>query len=635
MNYLTTTLTVFLCILARAESSSHSLLQMENTFWEHSLPHTQSRLRQFLTETEAKLPKDLLLVLPSPIIITFQLELAGTLTPPDCSLKRRREFAHFDSRIKSLIAAEPNSNTLVLNQDFFSIVLATETSATSFPCDWKNMYRWAQSEVINGVLQLASPHYGHAIQSPVWLNLLRRYEPNADQFNDQSLSRSWIQYASHYLVDPEFTCRLPNLSRYFDQIFKVDLNIKKPTCQLYARVLTSTSKKLINLDYRRLYQIHILSAGSGLNFESRWGHTAFRLIFCNSKRTSLSADCLKDLNDHIVVSFMGTPTSPLISAWDGLNGNYPSQLVIDDFASVLNQYTKIEDRSLTSLPLNYSKQELVNFLERVLEEYWTYRGQYYFLSNNCAHEALRLLQSVTPERMDLSAASPWITTPVALIESLHKINLVPDTKRSFAGSNNIFYFPSVSETNTAEPNLPMNNALPSSQPNAFVLPIDDTANGLGELAPQERRKHFETQIKKNPMQKQQLAEQYYKIELDLYRTKEKQIDATLQRILDGKITNPSANYKKQIYAIFLSRRALTPAYLAGFDYGIPLENEVYPDIYIQRILDEIQTAKANLRELLKQDRPHLFAYLNQTNQNMIYLYQFLKPAIQASNKEKL
>ena len=76
-------------------------------------------------------------------------------------------------------------------------------------------------------------------------------------------------------------------------------------------------------------------------------------------------------------------------------GKYPSRLFVLPLAQVIDEYTKTELRSLASVPLNLSRNEIEDVVEHAAEMHWSYDGNYFFLSNNCAVEGLKLLRSGT------------------------------------------------------------------------------------------------------------------------------------------------------------------------------------------------------------------------------------------------
>lgn len=96
-----------------------------------------------------------------------------------------------------------------------------------------------------------------------------------------------------------------------------------------------------------------------------------------------------------------------LSSWDGLTGAYPSRLFVLPLSQVIEEYTKVELRSLASVPLKLDREEVASLVERAAQSHWSYDGQYYFISNNCAVETLKLLRSGIPgDRCKAWTASP-------------------------------------------------------------------------------------------------------------------------------------------------------------------------------------------------------------------------------------
>jgi hypothetical protein len=62
---------------------------------------------------------------------------------------------------------------------------------------------------------------------------------------------------------------------------------------------------------------------------------------------------------------------------------------------VIDEYTKTELRSLASVPLKLNREIIENLVRQAAEMHWSYDGNYFFLSNNCAVESLKLLRSGT------------------------------------------------------------------------------------------------------------------------------------------------------------------------------------------------------------------------------------------------
>ena len=97
-----------------------------------------------------------------------------------------------------------------------------------------------------------------------------------------------------------------------------------------------------------------------------------------------------------------------LSSWDGLTGAYPSRLFVLPLHQVIEEYTKVELRSLASVPLTLDRRQLEHLVEHAAAMHWSYDGDYWFLSNNCAVETLKLLRSGTdhPALKDLDSIMP-------------------------------------------------------------------------------------------------------------------------------------------------------------------------------------------------------------------------------------
>src|SRR5690606_30953376 len=120
-------------------------------------------------------------------------------------------------------------------------------------------------------------------------------------------------------------------------------------------------------------------------------------------------------DQHLVLSYRAFVGDLQLSSWDGLTGAYPSRLFILPLAQVVDEYTKLELRGLVSVPLRLPRAEMEALVERAAEQHWSYDGDYYFLSNNCAVETLKLLRAGTG-RADLQALDTL--TPTGLLELL-------------------------------------------------------------------------------------------------------------------------------------------------------------------------------------------------------------------------
>ncbi|WP_189656304.1 DUF7844 domain-containing protein [Pseudomonas zanjanensis] len=199
----------------------------------------------------------------------------------------------------------------------------------------------------------------------------------------------------YFLLDPSYACRRPALYRYYREHFGWAPAAKDTCAQSFAFLNAGNDfakTPLGKVDPERVYAIDYLLAEANQNWVSRWGHSMLRLVICAPGRPR-GPDCRLDLDQHLVLSYRAFVGDVQLSSWDGLVGKYPSRLFILPLAQVIDEYTKTELRSLASVPLNLSRTEIEETVEHAAEMHWSYDGNYYFLSNNCAVESLKLLRS--------------------------------------------------------------------------------------------------------------------------------------------------------------------------------------------------------------------------------------------------
>ncbi|WP_085706585.1 DUF4105 domain-containing protein [Pseudomonas sp. B35(2017)] len=199
----------------------------------------------------------------------------------------------------------------------------------------------------------------------------------------------------YFLLDPSYACRRPALYRYYKEHFGWAPPAKDTCAKTFAFLNAGNDfakQPLGQVDPERVYAVDYLLAEANQNWVSRWGHSMLRLVICAPGRPR-GPDCRLDLDQHLVLSYRAFVGDVQLSSWDGLVGKYPSRLFVLPLAQVIDEYTKTELRSLASVPLNLSRSEIEDVVEHAAEMHWSYDGNYFFLSNNCAVESLKLLRS--------------------------------------------------------------------------------------------------------------------------------------------------------------------------------------------------------------------------------------------------
>lgn len=238
-----------------------------------------------------------------------------------------------------------------------------------------------------------------------------RYElTNAEEFVAVNLE--------HFLLDAEYACRRPALWSWF--VARLGEPHPKPECDHKLPFLQADSEdghvSPLLLDPARIYAVDYLMAEGNEQAMSRWGHSMLRLVVCAPERPP-GPDCRLDLRYHRVLSFRAFVSDVQISSWRGLTGSYPARLFVLPLTQVVDEYTKVELRGLSSVPLRLSTQEIAALLERAARVHWSYDGRYYFVGNNCAVETWKLLHDGIERLASLPLAG---ITPRGLMRRLQR-----------------------------------------------------------------------------------------------------------------------------------------------------------------------------------------------------------------------
>jgi hypothetical protein len=238
----------------------------------------------------------------------------------------------------------------------------------------------------------------------------------------------------YFLLDPAYACRRPALYDYYNKLFNWAPAAKNdcPTSFPYLNAGNDFAREpLGKLDPERVYEVDYLLAEANQNLVSRWGHSMLRLVICKPGRPR-GPDCRLDLDQHLVLSYRAFVNDLQLSSWSGLTGAYPSRLFVLPLGQVIDEYTKTELRSLASVPLKLSREEIEGLVQHSAEMHWAYDGNYWFLSNNCAVENLKLLRSGTndPRLIGLDSIMPNGLLEVLKGRGLADTSVLDDPKKA-------------------------------------------------------------------------------------------------------------------------------------------------------------------------------------------------------------
>lgn len=258
-------------------------------------------------------------------------------------------------------------------------------------------------------------------------------EGSANYYEAGSVLESFAVNMEFYLLDPQFQCHRPNLYNFLKDYFNGYTPFPETRCQSTRKILISNTDFLFNkdetkpvyefvdLDESKLYQIHYFYAGKNNEMMSKFGHGMLRLVFCAPERKTVGPECLKDTKHHIVASFAAFIGDVQINPLDGLFGGYAAHLFMSRLSDVLDTYNDTELRELYSLPLKLTAERKHKLLDAIYEAHWSYRGNYSFLSNNCAIETHSVIKTAF---LDVPAIiDSYVVRPDSLFSLLPKLKI--------------------------------------------------------------------------------------------------------------------------------------------------------------------------------------------------------------------
>lgn len=444
-------------------------------------------------------------------------------------------------------------------------------------------------------------------------NLNQREERTPDAYELKNAKETFAVNFEHYLYDENFGCHRPTYFEFLNNEFGV--TAQKLSCQMSNKIFVTDSNGDSNerpMDAARLYQVHYLFAGKGDALMSRFGHSMFRLVFCAPGRAK-GADCLKDVQHHVVISFRANVTDPKISYVDGVKGEYPSELFFLPLSQVVNEYTKRELREVHSLPLRMSEDELNRFLMKSQELFWGYQGKYYFFTNNCATESMNLLKVAL--RDNSRVQKKVINTPNGMFSYLIKAGIGDNSvfKNLKEAEKKSLYFPSASEK------------MKSSLVNLGMK--DQDFDQFMEMAPQARMDLYLAIINNND-QKIKLAANALRLEdMILETNKMKFAKVVSDMLFNPKSNNSIAGTPVETLVLELQKLQLgmNPIKSLKGSYGIPLEGDVefYTGFERVELIGELLVKTKELEMYLKDYLAEDLEKISETAKNRIELIRII------------
>jgi hypothetical protein len=617
-------------------------------------PSQKAALEKALETISGLLSADFKAGLPQKISLKIEKLSDHTGIPKDlCDLKTEKTKRPF-------IYGEYNHNThtLVLNTAVVNELMVNPDASPKINCQHKSLYNQAISTIVHELAHAYDFNDHNISTSPDFFQhagfkqgLLKVKNKNieamrpADPYELQSSVEAFAVNLEYFTMDDEFSCRRPSMYDFLKSKLGTGTALN-PSCSLNRSVMMSTNTGFypMKLDPARIYRIDYLMAAPGKDLSSGFGHSMFRIITCAPERfdpitnktipaTPFGKKCLEDRLFHLVVSYRANVEDATLNYLKGLTGGYPSMMFILNFGDVLDEYNRDELRDIVSYPLNLSAKEKIDFLNKVLEDHWNYRGSYKFVTNNCAVESYDLLKSAL-DRSQLNGHHS--VSPKGVLEDLDRLEFVSiksGEQESFKARTDqlLLAFKSAYgykiKGDLKKDDKKDKEALLKFVKESAVESRKSTFNKFSESKPLSRNLHDEMLEMKERL-----------VKASSFSVMEQQILRTMTADFRKKAADMFMNSKDEKIQELMKESGVVFKMnfndLSTKGYGVPLQDEMVSRKDIEQKMTAATDAMANIEAALKEKMPEEFSILQSINEN-ISLFNQSSLGIRKLYREKL
>jgi hypothetical protein len=396
-----------LVLLALFSLSARAQFQFKTTV-------TSPEVQTLLSEAAASLPAKLKAELNRPVVVEFTALDSNTVFKSPCvvqkepqqygTIKNGKVLLH-----KNLLPKLKSPESFACgHQGWVKHTLATLIHETIHLWEKDRKMQLSESREYTALAMGTMNHFGR--------NKLRNTSTTRlpDAYELKNTAEHFAVNTEYFLLDPEYACRRPLLAAYFSRLYQHEI----PTCEPERKLLIPTAKGAVPfaMTTAHVKEIHYLMASKGEGMVSSFGHSMLRLVTDNPNR-------------DIVVGFVAQVDTLSTDTVKGLTGQYPSKLFVNPLSATMDDYNKVQLRDLHSYPLELDEAQRQRVLDQILAVHWEYAGKYYFVSNNCADEALNILKGAGVSTVLMKKQ---VLTPYDLRKVLRDVKLITEEGTLFA-----------------------------------------------------------------------------------------------------------------------------------------------------------------------------------------------------------
>ncbi|MGM8897442.1 Lnb N-terminal periplasmic domain-containing protein [Psychrobacter sp. 1Y4] len=215
-------------------------------------------------------------------------------------------------------------------------------------------------------------------------------------------------------------CRFPARTHWLTETLGIDSSSLQADCPELKEWMTMLNPKQLSIMFAEEYLDNPISA---------FAHTLLRIDSPASAANPSQIHHAYALNDTVD----GNPDDAFaVYAIKATSGGYDNRIEIDPYPEKLAKYLKDDERDAWTYQLDLTPAEV----QQIILHVWETKDldiPYYFTTDNCASEILRLIDVVRPEQ-DLLSQLPYVVIPSDVIQLLNKEAILANARYTPADS---------------------------------------------------------------------------------------------------------------------------------------------------------------------------------------------------------
>ncbi|WP_201529498.1 DUF4105 domain-containing protein [Psychrobacter frigidicola] len=215
-------------------------------------------------------------------------------------------------------------------------------------------------------------------------------------------------------------CRFPARVQWLTDTLNIDKTRVQVACPEFDDWMATLAPEQLSVMFAQEYLDNPISA---------FGHTLLRIDSPTSAADFTQIHHAYALNDTVDGD---TADSFLIYAVKAMSGGYDNSIEIDPYPKKLADYLKDDERDTWTYQLDLTPTEV----RQIMAHVWETKDldiPYYFATDNCASEILRLIDVVRP-KMHLLSQLPYVVIPSDVVNLLDDEKMLVSTRYTPADS---------------------------------------------------------------------------------------------------------------------------------------------------------------------------------------------------------